>query len=112
MNRGVIFLMVGMLCLWPLSTYAGQPPTPEVFQATQAPPSSSAFADQPDEGKVLGDVLTPVQLDGLRMLLTPFPQEEFDATDDRKSADASLGVTYCGFHVNGRTTGRIPSQPR
>src|SRR5690606_31641107 len=28
-------------------------------------------------------LLSPVQLDGLRMLLTPMPQEEFNATDDR-----------------------------
>ena len=31
--------------------------------------------------------LTPVQLDGLRMLLTPLPQEEFNATDDRKTLE-------------------------
>jgi hypothetical protein len=31
------------------------------------------------------DILTPVQLDGLRLLLTPFPQEEFNPTDDRKT---------------------------
>jgi hypothetical protein len=36
------------------------------------------------------DLLTPVQLDGLRMLLTPFPQEEFNATDDRKNAQPTL----------------------
>ena len=39
------------------------------------------------------EILTPVQLDGLRMLLTPLPQEEFNATDDRKVAQPSLGVT-------------------
>src|SRR4051812_49945161 len=30
--------------------------------------------------RLFKDVLTPVQLDGLRMLLTPFPQEEFNPT--------------------------------
>src|SRR4029078_13696896 len=35
------------------------------------------------------ELLTPVQLDGLRLLLTPFPQEEFNPTDDRKSAQPS-----------------------
>ena len=30
-------------------------------------------------------ILTPVQIEGLRLLLTPFPQEEFNPTDDRKS---------------------------
>jgi len=36
------------------------------------------------------DILTPVQLDGLRLLVTPFPQEEFNPTDDRKTAQPSL----------------------
>ena len=43
--------------------------------------------------RLFKDILTSVQLDGLRLLLTPFPQEEFDATDDRKTAQPSLGVT-------------------
>ena len=37
------------------------------------------------------NILTAVQLDGLRLLVTPFPQEEFNPTDDRKSKDPSLG---------------------
>jgi cytochrome c peroxidase len=57
------------------------------------------------------DVLTPVQLDGLRMLVTPFPQEEFNATDDRKSARPSLGVTCLDCHVNGHTTGQFHLNP-
>ena len=57
------------------------------------------------------DLLTPVQLDGLRMLLTPFPQEEFNPTDDRKSAHPSLGVTCFDCHVNGHTTGQFHLNP-
>lgn len=57
------------------------------------------------------DLLTPVQLDGLRLLLTPFPQEEFNATDDRKSAEASLGVTCLDCHVNGHTTAQFHLNP-
>jgi cytochrome c peroxidase len=53
------------------------------------------------------DLLTPVQLDGLRMLLTPFPQEEFNPTDDRKSPNPSLGVTCLDCHVNGHTTAQF-----
>ena len=60
---------------------------------------------------VLKDVLTPVQLDGLRMLLTPLPQEEFNATDDRKTKDPSLGVTCLDCHVNGHTTGQFHLNP-
>lgn len=56
-------------------------------------------------------ILTPVQLDGLRLLLTPFPQEEFNPTDDRKSRDPSLGVTCLDCHVNGHTTGQFHLNP-
>lgn len=56
-------------------------------------------------------ILTPVQLDGLRLLLTPFPQEEFNPTDDRKSKDPSLGVTCLDCHVNGHTTGQFHLSP-
>ncbi len=44
--------------------------------------------------------LTPVQLEGLRLLLTPFPQEEFNQTEDRKTADQSLGITCLDCHAN------------
>ncbi len=61
--------------------------------------------------RLFKDILTPVQLDGLRMLLTPFPQEEFNPTDDRKSAQPSLGVTCLDCHINGHTTGQFHLNP-
>ena len=61
--------------------------------------------------RLFKDILTPVQLDGLRWLLTPFPQEEFNATDDRKSPNPSLGVTCFDCHVNGHTTGQFHLNP-
>jgi cytochrome c peroxidase len=61
--------------------------------------------------RLFKDILTPVQLDGLRLLLTPFPQEEFNPTDDRKSANPSLGVTCLDCHVNGHTTGQFHLNP-
>jgi cytochrome c peroxidase len=61
--------------------------------------------------RLFKDLLTPVQLDGLRLLLTPFPQEEFNPTDDRKSAQPSLGVTCLDCHVNGHTTGQFHVNP-
>lgn len=45
-------------------------------------------------------VLTPVQMEGLRLLLTPFPQEEFNQTEDRKVAEQSLGVACLDCHQN------------
>lgn len=61
--------------------------------------------------RLFKDILTAVQLDGLRLLLTPFPQEEFNPTDDRKSANPSLGVTCFDCHVNGHTTGQFHLNP-
>jgi cytochrome c peroxidase len=55
--------------------------------------------------------LTPVQLEGLRLLLTPFPQEEFNQTEDRKSADQSLGVTCLDCHANFHTNAAFHLTP-
>lgn len=51
------------------------------------------------------DALNPKQLDGLRLLVTPFPQQQFNATDDRRSESASLGVTCFDCHTNGHSNG-------
>lgn len=61
--------------------------------------------------KLFKDLLTPVQLDGLRLLLTPLPQEEFNPTDDRKTEQPSLGVTCLDCHVNGHTTAQFHLSP-
>ncbi|NYE56377.1 cytochrome b6 [Carboxydothermus ferrireducens] len=57
------------------------------------------------------DILTPVQLEGLRLLLTKFPQQQFNATDDRKSEKPSLGVSCFDCHVNSHTTGQFHLNP-
>jgi cytochrome c peroxidase len=49
------------------------------------------------------EILNPKQLEGLRLLLTPFPQQQFNATDDRRSLQPSLGVACFDCHVNGHT---------
>ena len=56
-------------------------------------------------------LITPVQMEGLRLLLTPFPQEEFNQTEDRKSADQSLGVTCLDCHANFHTNAAIHQTP-
>jgi cytochrome c peroxidase len=48
-------------------------------------------------------ILNPKQLDGLRLLVTPFPQQQFNLIDDRRSAEPSLGVTCFDCHVNGHS---------
>jgi cytochrome c peroxidase len=49
------------------------------------------------------DILNPKQLEGLRLLLTPFPQQQFNATEDRRSLQASQGVACFDCHSNGHT---------
>src|SRR5262245_24220090 len=51
------------------------------------------------------DILNPKQLEGLRILVTPFPQQQFNATDDRRSLKAHQGVVCFDCHVNGHTNG-------
>jgi cytochrome c peroxidase len=50
-------------------------------------------------------ILNPKQLEGLRLLLTPFPQQQFNQTDDRRSEKASRGVGCFDCHANGATNG-------
>jgi len=61
--------------------------------------------------EIMNGKLTPVQMDGLRQLLTPFPQAEFNATDGRKVTEGSLGVTCLDCHVNGHTNGAFHLTP-
>lgn len=50
-------------------------------------------------------LLNPKQLEGLRLLVTQFPQQQFNNTADRKTEVASLGVACLDCHVNGNTSG-------
>jgi cytochrome c peroxidase len=55
--------------------------------------------------QLFNGLLNPKQLEGLRLLLTPFPQQQFNATDDRRSLKPSMGVTCFDCHVNGNSNG-------
>ena len=48
-------------------------------------------------------ILNPKQLEGLRLLVSPTPQQQFNTTDDRRSEKPSRGVTCFDCHVNGHT---------
>jgi cytochrome c peroxidase len=48
-------------------------------------------------------LLNPKQLEGLRLLVTPFNQQQFNSTDDRRTVKPSRGVTCFDCHVNGHT---------
>jgi cytochrome c peroxidase len=48
-------------------------------------------------------ILNPKQLEGLRLLVTPFAQQQFNQTEDRRSEQPSRGVTCFDCHANGHT---------
>ena len=50
-------------------------------------------------------ILNEKQLEGLRLLLTPMAQQQFNATEDRRTEKAHRGVTCFDCHVNGHTNG-------
>jgi cytochrome c peroxidase len=50
-------------------------------------------------------ILNPKQLERLRLLLTPFPQQQFNQTDDRRSEKPSRGVACLDCHANGGSNG-------
>lgn len=53
--------------------------------------------------ELFNEILNPKQLEGLRLLVTPFPQQQFNATDDRRSLKAHQGVACLDCHANGHT---------
>ena len=90
---------------------------PEEFLPDKAPPIY--LTTRPDlgdvsNGKVItlenyyetfNGILNPKQLEGLRLLVTQFPQQQFNATEDRRTdrADGMIGVACFDCHVNGHT---------
>lgn len=61
--------------------------------------------------EMMKGILTPVQMEGLRLLLTPFPQQQFNQTEDRKVDEPSLGVTCLDCHANGHTNAAFHLDP-
>jgi cytochrome c peroxidase len=55
--------------------------------------------------ELFNGILNPKQIEGLRLLLTPFPQQQFNQTEDRRSEKASRGVACFDCHANGHSNG-------
>jgi cytochrome c peroxidase len=55
--------------------------------------------------EIFNGILNPKQLEGLRLLVTQFPQQQFNATEDRRTERPSLGVTCFDCHINGHGNG-------
>lgn len=53
--------------------------------------------------ELFNGVLNPKQIEGLRLLVTPFPQQQFNQTEDRRSERVSRGVSCLDCHANGHT---------
>ncbi|MEK6698269.1 MAG: cytochrome B6 [Nitrospirota bacterium] len=53
--------------------------------------------------ELFNGILNPKQLEGLRLLVTPFPQQQFNQTEDRRSEKPSRGVACLDCHANGHT---------
>ena len=53
--------------------------------------------------RLFNGILNPKQLEGLRLLVTPFPQQQFNQTEDRRTVEPSRGVMCFECHVNGHT---------
>jgi cytochrome c peroxidase len=61
--------------------------------------------------RLLHGKVTPVQMEGMRLLLTPFPQQQFNQSEDRKVKDATLGVSCLDCHTNGHTNATFHLNP-
>ncbi|MDR5726820.1 MAG: cytochrome B6, partial [Terriglobia bacterium] len=55
--------------------------------------------------ELFSGILNPKQIEGLRLLVTPFPQQQFNQTIDRRSEKPSRGVACLDCHANGGTNG-------
>ena len=57
--------------------------------------------------EIFQGILNAKDLEGVRLLVTQFPQQQFNATADRKTekADGMQGVACFDCHVNGHTSG-------
>jgi len=53
--------------------------------------------------ELFNGILNPKQLEGVRLLVSPFPQQQFNATEDRRSERPSRGVVCFDCHANGHT---------
>ena len=88
-------------------------------------PAPLYLVSQPDLGDVSGGkeitlnnyyhmlngILTPFQLEGMRLLVTPVAQQQFNITDDRKAEIAQDAVSCFTCHINGHTSGVFHLNP-
>lgn len=54
---------------------------------------------------LLNGILNPKDIDGVRLLVMQMPQQQFNATEDRRTLKPSRGVACLDCHANGATNG-------
>ncbi|MCP4267158.1 MAG: cytochrome B6 [Candidatus Brocadiaceae bacterium] len=59
----------------------------------------------------MNGILTPLQLEGMRILVTPVAQQQFNVTADRKTDTAQKAVSCFTCHTNGHTSGVFHLNP-
>ena len=60
---------------------------------------------------MMNGIVTPEQMDGLRLLVAPFQTTWFNSTHHRVTPEPSQGVGCFSCHVNGHTNGAIELMP-
>jgi cytochrome c peroxidase len=53
--------------------------------------------------ELFNGIIPPKQIEGLRLLVTPFPQQQYNETEDRRTETPSRGATCFDCHSNGHT---------
>ena len=61
--------------------------------------------------EMLNGILTPFQLEGMRLLVTPVAQQQFNISADRKADKAQDAVSCFTCHTNGHTSGVFHLNP-
>lgn len=67
--------------------------------------SKGQLVNRTNFAELFDGILNPKQLEGLRLLLTPFPQQQFNHTEDRRSVTPHIGVACFDCHANGHSNG-------
>jgi cytochrome c peroxidase len=66
--------------------------------------SQGKFVTLDNYNEIFNGILNSKDLEGLRLLVSQFPQQQFNATYDRKTEKPSQGVACFDCHVNGHTS--------
>jgi cytochrome c peroxidase len=61
--------------------------------------------------RLFDGIMTPRQIDGIRLLVTPFAQQQFNLTHDRRTDAPEQGISCLDCHANGHTNAAFHLDP-